>query len=176
MKKRISTPVSTIEDREGLEHALGQYAKLVLEAEALEVELAEKTRAAREDYERRAAVLAKQTKRLFGDIKDYAAVHRDEFPNGNKSMEMLHGTIGYRTGNPTVKTPAGIEERDVVEDLKGAGLAEYVRVREELNREKIADAVKDDAVRQSLEAHGVKVVQKESFFVVIKREQAQKEA
>ena len=161
---------TTIMNRTDLENVLGRYAAAVIEADALKAELDRKVNELRAGYEERAAALGKRAEIFFADIEAYLANNPEEIPAGRKSLELLHGTVGYRTGNPTVRLPRGVEEAALCEELRGAGFPEYVRTREEVNREAVLAA--DDAARESLAAHGVKVTQtKDRFFIEIKREQ-----
>lgn len=161
---------TTIMNRTDLENVLGRYAAAVIEADALKAELDRKVNELRAGYEERAAALGKRAEIFFADIEAYLANNPEEIPSARKSLELLHGTVGYRTGNPTVRLPRGVEEAALCEELRGAGFPEYVRAREEVNREAVLAA--DDAARESLAAHGVKVTQtKDRFFIEIKREQ-----
>ena len=161
---------TTIATREDLEATLGRYAAAVIEADALKAELDRKTNELHAGYEERAAALGKRVELLFADIEAYVANNPEEIPAGRKSLELLHGTVGYRTGNPTVRLPRGTDETALCEELRGAGFADFVRTRDELNREAVLAA--DDPTRESLAAHGVKVTQtKDRFYIEIKREQ-----
>ena len=161
---------TTIMNRNDLENVLGRYAAAVIEADALKAELDRKVNELRAGYEERAAALGKRAEIFFADIEAYLANNPEEIPAGRKSLELLHGTVGYRTGNPTVRLPRGVDEAALCEELCCSGFPEYVRVREEVNREAVLAA--DDAARESLAAHGVKVTQtKDRFYIEIKREQ-----
>lgn len=161
---------TTIMNRKDLENVLGRYAAAVIEADALKAELDRKVNELRAGYEERAAALGKRAEIFFADIEAYLANNPEEIPAGRKSLELLHGTVGYRTGNPTVRLPRGVDEAALCEELRCSGFPKYVRTREEVNREAVLAA--DDAARESLAAHGVKVTQtKDRFFIEIKREQ-----
>lgn len=161
---------TTIMNRNDLENVLGRYAAAVIEADALKAELDRKVNELRAGYEERAAALGKRAEIFFADIEAYLANNPEEIPAGRKSLELLHGTVGYRTGNPTVRLPRGVDEAALCEELRCSGFPEYVRTREEVNREAVLAA--DDAARESLAAHGVKVTQtRDRFYIEIKREQ-----
>lgn len=161
---------TTITGREDLENVLGQYATAVIDGDALKAEMERKIAEIRADYEGRAAEIGRRQEDLFADIEAYVLGNPQEIPEGRKSLELLHGTVGFRTGNPTVRLPRGVDEAELCEELKCSGFPEYVRTRDEVNREAVLAA--DDAVRESLAAHGVKVTQtKDRFFVEVKREQ-----
>ena len=69
-----------------------------------------------------------------------------------------------------MRLPRGVDEAELCAELRGAGLPGYVRTREEINREAVLAA--DEAGRETLEVHGIKVTQtKDRFFIEIKREQ-----
>ena len=95
--------VTTIASRDDLETALGKYAAAVIEGDSLQAEIDEKVNAVRAGYEERAAEIGARADRLYADIQNYLALNPSEIPDGRKSLELLHGTVGYRTGNPTVK-------------------------------------------------------------------------
>ena len=161
---------TTIMNRTDLENVLGRYAAAVIEADALKAELDRKVNELRAGYEERAAALGKRAEIFFADVEAYLANNPEEIPAGRKSLELLHGTVGYRTGNPTVRLPRGADEAALCEELRGAGLPGYVRTRDEINREAVLAA--DDDASETLAAHGIKVTQtKDRFFIEIKREQ-----
>lgn len=161
---------TTITGREDLENVLGQYATAVIDGDALKAEMERKIAEIRADYEGRAAEIGRRQEDLFADIEAYVLGNPQEIPEGRKSLELLHGTVGFRTGNPTVRLPRGVDEAALCEELRCSGFPEYVRTREEVNREAVLAA--DDPTRESLAAHGVKVTQtKDRFFIEVKREQ-----
>ena len=161
---------TTIASREDLENVLGRYAAAVIEGDELKADMERKINELRAGYEERAAAIGKRCELLFADIEAYMSNNPEEIPAGRKSLELLHGTVGYRTGNPTVRLPRGVDEAELCEELRCSGFEVFVRTRDEVNREAVLAA--DDTTRDSLAAHGVKVTQvKDRFFVEIKREQ-----
>ncbi len=161
---------TTITSREDLENVLGQYAVAVIDGDALKAEMERKIAEIRADYEIRAADVGRRQEDLFADIEAYVLGNPQEIPAGRKSLELLHGTVGFRTGNPTVRLPRGADEGELCQELKGAGLPEFVRAREEVDRAAVLAA--NDDVRAALAAHGVKVTQtRDRFYIEIKREQ-----
>ena len=80
--------------------------------------------------------------------------------DGDRSIDVSNGTIGWRFGNPAVKLDSDVEEDDVVASLKKLGLNKFIRTTETLNRQAILDAPDEiEAVR------GLAVEQKETFYV-----------
>lgn len=168
--RKTSIRTTSIATREDLETVLGRYAAAVIEGDELKAEMERKINEIRAGYEERAAAIGKRAELLFADIENYMANNPEEIPSGRKSLELLHGTVGYRTGNPTVRLPRGVDEEMLCDELLDSGFAEFVRTREEVNREAVLAA--DESMRDRLAVHGVKVSQvKDRFYVEIKREQ-----
>lgn len=170
MRSRTTRRItSTIASRADLENAVGNYAQTILAKEAAMAKLTGRLAAIRAEYEETCAQLDKKAQAQFEDIAAYITLHPEEIPTGRKSIDLLHGTLGYRTGNPSVRLPRGVGEEDMIERLRAAGLGGYVRTRDELDRAAILAS--EDAERATLEAHGLRIVQSERFFVEIKREE-----
>ena len=103
-------------------------------------------------------------------LKNWAENNRDEFGK-RKSMEFAHGTLGFRTGTPKLKTRKGFTWASVLELLK-VKLPDYVRTKQEPNKELIlADREKPEIVA-IMPAIGLEVDQDETFFVEPKKEEA----
>ncbi|MFN8701697.1 MAG: host-nuclease inhibitor Gam family protein [Rhodospirillales bacterium] len=56
---------------------------------------------------------------------------------GKRSISLPLGSFGWRFGPPAVKLDKDFEEEDAIAALQRAGLLEFVRTREELDRESI---------------------------------------
>jgi phage host-nuclease inhibitor protein Gam len=109
---------------------------------------------------------AKASADLFDLIKLWADNNEWEFAEV-RTMELTHGKLGYRKGQPTLKLLNGFNWEGVLQYLKEAKASGYIRVKEEVNKETlIQDRAKIGP--ESLAEMGVKVVQDESFFVEAK--------
>jgi len=62
-----------------------------------------KLQAIREEYEQLIDVREQGLQRAILSIEAWARANPDEFPAGRKSIETVHGTIGFRTGTPKVQ-------------------------------------------------------------------------
>jgi phage host-nuclease inhibitor protein Gam len=83
----------------------------------------------------------------------------------------VHGAIGFRTGNPTLKPLKGVKWEHVVDMLKASQQARYLRSIEEVNK----DAILTD--REALGADrlkilGLRIEQTERFFAEARTEPA----
>lgn len=86
-----------------------------------------------------------------------------------RTLMMVHGTLGYRLGQPALKTVKGVTWDKALALLK-ANLPHYVRVREEPDKEALlADR---EVLGDDLRTLGLRVEQAERFFVEVNKEEA----
>jgi len=169
---RIKLP-TTIITRARAEEILGEIATLTIEQRAQKNELDRELTAAREKYEAPLTALGKQIEEKTALLESWASANPAEFPKQRKSIDLLHGTIGYRTGTPKLKTLAKWTWDRVLEKLRGLGapVAGFIRTKEEVNKEAIIAAVTAGNMLVGEERQfGVAVVQDEAFFVEPKLE------
>jgi phage host-nuclease inhibitor protein Gam len=91
------------------------------------------------------------------------------FQKGSKSLALANGVIGFRTGTPKV---ALLNRRwnwdKVLEQIKALGRLQFVRNKEEVDKEAIQKSFAENQDAQAREAAcaeiGVKVTQDESFY------------
>lgn len=85
-----------------------------------------------------------------------------------KSIDMLHGTIGFRLGNRALDLLSGVKWETVLERLKGK-FKQYIRIKREVDKVKLLKAINDEVIKPADRSSiGVKVVQPETFFVEVK--------
>ena len=115
----------------------------------------------RNKYDKPIGDLQEQQEEHFDVLAVYAAEHPELFDK-RKSVEWTHGTFGYRTGTPKLKTRKGFTWASVLTLVKGL-MPKYVRTVEELNKELlIADR---ETLGDNMGSLGVEVVQDETFYV-----------
>ena len=100
----------------------------------------------------------------------YALENQAELFAKKKSLDTVHGTIGFRTETPKLKTLKGFTWSSIVNLLKEF-LQGYVHLTEEPAKDKrLAD--RDNAEVSGLFAKvGITVTQDESFYVEPKKEE-----
>ena len=170
MKKAVST---TIETREQLEERMGEYAEVVSSQAAMAAELQLKVTALRAEYEQGSALLAEKAEALFADIAAWAALHPELFAGSRKSLDTIHGTLGYRTGMPRCTLPRGVDEQELCHRMLALSAVEGC-VRRCLAVDKarcieiFSHAGSDELSRTALavlEGLGLRVTQTERFYV-----------
>lgn len=164
-KKRTAT---TIRTREELEAAVGEYAKHAFARASLVLEMDKRINAIRQEFDERVAELDGQLESMFGDLEAWAMLNPGEFVS-KRSLELVHGVLGFRTGNPTLKCVKGVKWDHVLDMLMCNRMANYIRTTSEVNKDSvIADREKIGADR--LQALGMRVEQADRFYVELKSE------
>ena len=167
-KKVIHTGVSS----EQMEAAFSEYAvadaKLAKINAAIDVQMTN----IRDKYAYEIAVLNKNKDVAFNVLQAFATENKDELFAKKKSMESVHGTIGFRTGTPSLKTIKGFTWGAVTNLLKEF-LPAYVRVSEEPAKDKLLADRDDEGVFVLFPKCGIMVKQDETFFVELKKENEQ---
>jgi phage host-nuclease inhibitor protein Gam len=103
----------------------------------------------------------------FDLIKLWAEANPAEFTA--RGLRLTDGHLGWRTGQPQLKTLTGWTWDRVLARLVEMGSAVYVRVKNEVDKQTILN--NRDLLGSELAQMGVKVVQEESFFVEPKLEE-----
>lgn len=165
---RLKQSAPAIKTREEMEALVGEIAALTLEQRELRAEMDGRIMDVRAEYEAQLVGIDELCKAKLALAQDWAEAHPEEFGK-RKSIEMVHGLVGWRTGTPKLRTLAGWTWDKVREALRAVAPA-YIRTVEEVNREAII-ANRETLGAAALKAIGVRVVQDESFFVVPKQEE-----
>jgi len=157
---KLKAPVDIPAGRAEAEAVLRRIAEVKLEETALKAEMDEQLTRTRKQYEARLAKLQDQLLRMLESLRAWAEAHPEEF-GGKKTLEMLHGLIGWRMTPPALRPLRGVTWSAVLQRLKEMGKLQFVRIKEEVNREALLAA--RDA--ENLKALYCQVVQEDEFFV-----------
>jgi phage host-nuclease inhibitor protein Gam len=166
VNKRIKRTGAVLKSRAEMEAIVGEirHQQIIKQGllthknhrqQALDAEYAEPLQEVDRDLEKNLAL-----------VQAWAESNPDDFGD-RKSIETQHGTIGFRTGTPKLKTITRWKWDMVLEALKSLGWGkDYVRVEESINKDGLLRAhsagfVTDAGLRQA----GCQVVQEESFYV-----------
>jgi phage host-nuclease inhibitor protein Gam len=89
-------------------------------------------------YEEEAEPVNEAIKTLTAGIQAYCEVHRDELTDGGKqkTVNLPSGTISWRKCPPSVRIT---KKENVIELLKKKKLIRFIRIKEEINKDKILD-------------------------------------
>lgn len=100
------------------------------------------------------------------------ALQQKESWGKRKSFELLHTTIGFRTGTPKVTKDKKFTW-DAVTELVSKLFPNLIRTKPELDKETIIAMRDQDGFRELKESCYIDVVQDETFFVAPKEEELQ---
>jgi phage host-nuclease inhibitor protein Gam len=162
--KKIIGPVT----RAMAEDAFADYNTKVSALTIIEGEMNGEITAVKERFESRINKLQDARDESFDIMQSYAMDHPELFEK-RKSVDWTHGTFGFRTGMPKIKTRKGFTWASVLTLVKGL-FPTYVRNVEELNKDLII-ADREKLGEGKLKDMGVEVVQDETFFIAPKLEE-----
>lgn len=165
---RIKLIKPVVDSRADAERVLGDIAATTAALNIATAKLDQRLTAIRQESEGTIDELTKRNEALSGLLQHWAENNVAEF-GGKKSIEFIHGRLGFRTGTPKLKTLAGWTWDRVLSVLAEAL---YIRTKREVDKEKILSLYGEKILADAdLRAFGVKVVQEESFFVEPKIEE-----
>jgi phage host-nuclease inhibitor protein Gam len=171
MAKKVNKP-TTITSREELENALGDYAKVVIQHDKRMLKLESVINLLRKKYEAELTELKEQAEGMFEDIQAWATLNQAAFET-KKSLDLIHGIIGFRTCPAAVKQVGGVKVEHSIDMMQANPNYEpYLRTKTEIDKDSILGAygLKKEGLLADLAAVGLKIEQKENFFVELKKE------
>ena len=179
-KKTIITGVS----REQADEAFAKYAKSDAQIQKINAEIELQCAKIREKYADKLASLGDDRDKAFDVLQSFATENQAELFTKKKSLDMAHGTIGFRTGTPKLKTLKGFTWASAL-NLVRTYLPSYIRQTEEIAKDKmLADRDTEVVMERTDSQHpeqvtmqkamatcGIQVVQDETFYVEPKKEE-----
>ena len=182
-KKTIISDVS----REAADEAFATYAKNDAQIQKISAEIELQCAKIREKYQDKLAALTTEKDAAFETLQSFAQENQAELFQKKKSLEMAHGTIGFRTGTPKLKTLKGFTWASALQLAKKFLPNTYIRQTEEIAKDRLlADRDLEETevydtptgdprevtMREAMAVCGIQVVQDETFYVEPKKEEA----
>jgi phage host-nuclease inhibitor protein Gam len=140
-----------------------------VKADELTARMNEEMARVRARYEDDLNGLAAQGKDLTDRLQAWSDAHPEAFAS-RKSVALMHGLIGYRTGMPTLKTLRGVTVEKVIAVLRMTA-PQYIRREEKLDKEAIL-ADREALGEENLRTMGLTVDQAVRFFAEPEKEKA----
>lgn len=163
MSNRIKPKIIVPQSREEAESLVGEIAALKNFQAQTVAAMDQRLQEVRQEYESQLASVNDDLTVPLLRIEAWAEANPQLFER-SKSIAMLHGTIGWRIGNPAVKPAKGNTWAKVLEKLKALGLDAFIHHREDVNKEAILNA-REHLLDGDKRNMGIQIVQDESFFV-----------
>ena len=168
---RIKVNLPMIKSREEAEATMNDLATAANQQRSFVALRDEEVLAINSKFEADLAECAELLKEKTDSLRAWAECNPQEFTKGRKSIEMVSGTLGFRTGTPKLAVLSRAFNWDKVIELLRAATAwqGFVRTKEEVDKEGILGAAAAAPDRtgfaDELKRVGLQVKQDESFFV-----------
>lgn len=169
MAKRVKKTVLTNISDEKMNEALAAYAKADASITKINADLDVKFTKLRNEKADELAKLEAEKSEAFDLVQAFALENKETQFSKKKSVELTHGTIGFRIGTPKIKTLKGFTQKAVAKLLEKLA-PEYVRKTVELDKEKLIADRDKEGMAVKMKDYGVEVVQDETFYIELKKE------
>lgn len=146
-----------------------EYTSREAQIRKLTAEMDVKLTKIREQYADRIAEHTAVRDDNFELLQTYAVGNPELFTK-RKSIETAFGVLGFRTGTPKLKLLKGFQWGAVLQLIKDR-LPDYVRSKEEVDKEGLLANRDMDHVAKNLRPCGIEVIQDETFYVEPKLEE-----
>jgi phage host-nuclease inhibitor protein Gam len=164
-KKQVHTGVST----EQMEAAFGEYAVADARLQKINATIDVQVTNIREKHADEISRLNEIKEKAFDVMQAFALENKETVFAKKKSLESVHGVLGFRTGTPKLKTLKGFTWGAVTNLLKEF-LPSYIRTTEEPAKDKLLADRDDEQTAALFPKVGISVVQDETFYVEPKKE------
>lgn len=173
--------------REAADVAFATFAKADAGINKINADIELQCAKIREKHQAELTRLTAERDSSFEMLQAFATENQTELFSKKKSLDMAHGTIGFRTGTPKLKTLKGFTWASALELVKAFMPSSYIRKVEEIAKDKLlADRDLEDVkitesglmeqevtMKEAMAKCGIQVVQEETFYVEPKKEDAE---
>ena len=136
MAKREKKIVISGITKEKMESAMADFAKADARIQKINATMDVEFTRIREKYQEELGKLTEEKEKAFEVLQVFAVEQRETLFSKKKSLDTIHGTIGFRTGTPKLKTLKGFTWASVTNLLREF-LPDYIRKTEEAAKDKI---------------------------------------
>lgn len=157
--------------QEQANEAFASYAKADAQIQKINAEIELQCARIREKQADRLSQLDAEREQAFDVLQAYAVENQAELFAKKKSLDMAHGTIGFRTGTPKLKTLKGFTWASVLQMVREF-LPGYVRTSEEVAKDKLLADRDEEGMSDKMAKCGITVAKDETFYVEPKKEEA----
>ena len=151
--------------------AFASYAKADAQIQKINADIELQCAKIREKRADELTRLGEEREQAFDTLQAYAVENQAELFTKKKSLEMAHGTIGFRTGTPKLKTLKGFTWASALKLLR-MFLPDYIRTTDEVAKDKLLADRDVEGMGEKMAQCGISVVQDETFYVEPKKEEA----
>ena len=149
--------------------AFAQYAKADAQINKINADVELQCAKIREKHADELTRLSDEREQAFDTLQAYAVENQAELFTKKKSLDMAHGTIGFRTGKPKLKTLKGFTWASAL-NLVREFLPSFIRTTEEIAKDKLLADRDAEGMGEKMAQCGITVTQDETFYVEPKKE------
>lgn len=150
--------------------AFAQYAKADAQINKINADVELQCAKIREKHADELTRLSDEREQAFDTLQAYAVENQAELFTKKKSLDMAHGTIGFRTGTPKLKTLNGFTWASAL-NLVREFLPSFIRTTEEIAKDKLLADRDAEGMGEKMAQCGITVTQDETFYVEPKKEE-----
>lgn len=169
MKTRKKKKVHSGLTAEQMEDAFASYAVADAKLQKINATMDEQMTKIREKYSSEIEGLQEAKDSAFEIVQAYATENKVDLFQKKKSLDSVHGTLGFRLGTPKLKMLKGFTWPAVTNLIKEF-LPNYVRSVDETAKDKLLADRENEEVNKLFPKVGISVVQDETFFIELKKE------
>lgn len=151
--------------------AFANYAKADAQINKINAEVELQCAKIREKHADELTRLGEEREQAFDTLQAYAVENQAELFTKKKSLDMAHGTIGFRTGTPKLKTLKGFTWASALNLVKEF-LPSFIRTTDEIAKDKLLADRDTEGMAEKMAQCGITVTQDETFYVEPKKEEA----
>lgn len=170
-KTRVKTKIVSNVSADQFTEALSAFAVANAKEQSINAKMDEAMTKIREKYADELADLKELQDSNNEIVRVYCLENQEVLFAKKKSYETVHGTVGFRTGTPALKTAKGFTWASVLTLAKKV-LPNYVRTKDEVNKEALLADREKPEIKMAFEEIGVVVEQGETFFIELKKEES----
>ena len=169
MTTRIKVQLPTLITRDDAETAMRELAMQLNQQRCYIVDRDAKVLTINKTFESALAELDQSIKAKTDTLRAWAESNPDQFPKGRKSLDLVAGVIGFRTGTPKLSLLSRAFNWERVLALVESFWPAFIRLKKEVDKEGIlamhSQSQDKPLADAELKRLGLKVTQEESFFI-----------
>ena len=152
--------------------ALAVYATSDAKADKLVAQMNVEVTRIREKYDGTLTELMQEKEKQQEIIQAYCTENKETMFSDKRSVETAYGKVGFRLGTPKLKTLPKFTWDRVLDKLELL-MPDFIRTKKEVDKEALLANRSEAKVANHLSEVGVYVDQDETFFIELKKEEAE---
>lgn len=163
MRRKIDFPL--LESWDDVNLTLRRLGQIERDMNLIRDAMKEQIETAKSNAEEELNPLEMDHKRLSAALEQFAIHHKEEFEKAPRSRKLMFGKIGFHKTPGKFKPLRKWNWKQVLEKLQELGKKQFIRVKEEVDKEALEKAYKEQQISDdSLEIYGLKWHTDDEFY------------